>query len=279
MLTLGIRVAAERAELVLAELLSLVPSGVQERQLDDDTVEYLIFGKAAELPAMVDIEAAAGTALVDVARGEIEDDWAQRWRSFHKPVSVGSGRLRVRPPWEAADSGAEIELVIDPGQAFGTGAHYTTRMCLELMLSLADDPQLAGSGVVDIGCGSGVLAIAAARLGFTPVLGLDHEHESVRATLENAAVNGVQLKARHWDLLYDGLPPAAPLVFANLLRPLLLRIAADGFDGQLPLAMIASGLLAEEADEIASAFAHLGLQETQRLHGGEWAALLLRSGH
>ena len=166
-----------------------------------------------------------------------------------------------------------LDIAIDPAQAFGTGAHHTTRLCLEALLQLAG--QEVGGALLDLGCGSGVLAIAAAKLGWQPVLGLDHERESVEATLDNAAVNGVVVEARHYDLLRDGPPPAAPVVVANLLRPLLLHVAAEGFAGEQPRVLIASGLLAHEADEVAAAFARRDLHERERRHGGEWAALTL----
>ena len=127
-----------------------------------------------------------------------------------------------------------------------------------------------------MGCGSGVLAIAAARLGWGPVLGIDHERESVQATLDNAAANGVSVQTRRHDLLRDGPAPGAPTVLANLLRPLLLHVAQEGFAGTRPDALVASGLLAHEGDEVAAAFARHDLRETTRRHGGEWVALLLR---
>jgi ribosomal protein L11 methyltransferase len=164
------------------------------------------------------------------------------------------------------------EVVIDPGQAFGTGAHHTTRLCLELLLEL--EP---GGRLIDLGCGSGVLAIAAAKVGFDPVGGVDHERESVEATRDNAAVNGVTVAIERFDLMRDGAAPTAPTVVANLLRPLLLAVAERGFAGEPPRTLVASGLLAHEADEIAAAFAHHhGLREAARRHAGEWAALLLR---
>jgi ribosomal protein L11 methyltransferase len=280
MIRLALRVRREDAEVALAELLELAPSGVEERELPGGLVEYAIYGPPGEVPALPDLRAAAGGALVEVVTEEIPDDWHERWKAFHRPVLVPPGArggrgLRVRPPWEApaGDLGLE-ELVIDPGQAFGTGAHDTTRLCLELLLEL--EP---GGACVDVGCGSGVLAIAAARLGWDPVLGLDHEAESVAATEANAAENGAVVGARRFDLLFDGPAPGAPTVLANLLRPLLLHVAEQGFEGgAAPRALIASGLLAHEADEVAAAFAAgLGLREAQRRHGGEWAALLLVS--
>lgn len=280
MIRLALRVRREEAEAVLAELLPLAPSGVEERDLGE-LVEYAVYGSPGELPALPDLRAAAGGALVEVLTEEIPDDWHERWRAFHRPAEVrAAGReLRVRPPWEApADAGGAVELVIDPGQAFGTGAHDTTRLCLELLLELRARREPPLGACVDVGCGSGVLGIAAARLGWGPVVGLDHEAESVAATARNARANGVRLSARRFDLLFDGPVPGAPTVLANLLRPLLLSLAQTGFaDGRAPRALVAGGLLAHEADEVGAAFAASGLRETARRSRGEWAALLLES--
>jgi ribosomal protein L11 methyltransferase len=269
---LALRVRRADAEVVLAELLELAPAGVEERDVSAGVVEYAVYGAPGELPALPELRAAAGGALVDVATTEVADDWSERWRAFHEPVTV-DGRVHVRAPWHdapAAGSGV-LDVVIDPGQAFGTGAHATTRLCLELLLEL--DPWGA---VVDLGCGSGVLAIAAAKLGFGPVLGVDHDPLAIDATRENARVNGVRVEARRYDLTRDGPAPAAPTVLANLLGPLLRRLAETGFEGGVrPGALIASGLLATEADEIAAAFARRGLAERSRRTDGEWAALLL----
>lgn len=267
MIRLAVRVARERAELVLAELLELAPGGVEERE-DGDVVEYAIYGAPGEVPALPALRAVAGDALVEVTTSEVADDWAERWRAFHEPVAVG--RLYVRPPWAPPRAGA-LDVVIDPAQAFGTGAHATTRLCLELLGEL--EPAVP---LLDLGCGSGVLAIAAARLGWAPVVGLDHDPEAVRATLANAEVNGVAVEARRHDLLRDGPAPAAPTVLANLLRPLLLRVASDGFAGGTPSTLVASGLLVAEGDEVAAAFARLGLREVERREQGEWIALILR---
>jgi ribosomal protein L11 methyltransferase len=268
---LALRVSREDAEIALAELLELAPTGVEETDLGSE-VEYAVYGAPGELPTLPDLEAAAGDALVAVSTTEVGDDWADRWRRFHEPVLVG-GVLHVRPPWCAAHGGGGVhEIVIDPGQAFGTGAHHTTRLCLELLLELPP-----GGALLDLGCGSGVLAIAAAKLGWSPVLGLDHEPEAVTATLENAAANDVEVEAERHDLLRDGPAPGAPTVVANLLRPLLLRVADDGFaGGERPRALVASGLLTGEADEVAGQPARrLGLAERARRSSGEWSALLL----
>ena len=280
MIRLALRVRRDDAEVALAELLELAPRGVEERDLGD-VVEYAVYGAPGELPALPDLRAAAGAALVDVSSEEVADDWHERWREFHRPVEIpgpgpGASRLHVRAPWHppSADPAA-IDLVVDPGQAFGTGAHATTRLCLELLLEL--EP---GGALVDLGCGSGILGIAAVRLGWDPVTGVDHERESVRATGENAAANGVRLTAVRHDLVHDGPGPSAPTVVANLLGPLLLRMARDGLSGgERPRTLIAGGLLRAEAGDVARALAAgFGLREAQRRHSGEWAALLLTDG-
>ena len=275
MIRLAIRVARADAEIALAELLALAPAGVEEVD-HGDTVEYAVYGAEGELPTLPDVRAAAGAALVEVTTTQVADDWASRWRDFHVPVTIG-GRLHVRPPWiDPPANAAVMDIVIDPNQAFGTGAHATTRLCLEALLAL---PQ-PGGPLVDLGCGSGVLAIAAAKLGWGPVSGLDHEAAAVVAARENARANGVTFDVRRGDLLHGASPaPSAPTVVANLLRPLLAHIAEIGFAGEAPHTLIVSGLLRAEADAIAAAFARAqGLRERERGERGEWAALTLVRG-
>jgi ribosomal protein L11 methyltransferase len=264
MLRLAVRVHSEDAELVLAELLELAPGGVEEVALPGRVVEYAVYGAPGELPALPDVQAAAGGALVEVSTSEIDDDWSERWREFHRPL-VLPGRLTVRPPWEPPGT-TPIDLVIDPGQAFGTGAHATTRMCLELLLGL--EP---GGSFVDLGSGSGVLAIAAARRGFAPVLALDNDPASVVATRTNARANGVEIDVRRHDLRTDSTP-AAQTIAANLLGRLLIAWA-ERLDHP-PERLIASGALAGEADAVARAFAAKGLLESSRRRSAEWVALL-----
>jgi ribosomal protein L11 methyltransferase len=294
---LAIRVAREEAEQVLAELLELTPSGVEETEGPGGTIEYAVYGAEGELPGLPDLEAVVGEALVEISTTEVPDDWHERWKRFHRPILIAAPEasardtpmpsLHVRPPWEAPrePSRSEIrEIVIDPGQAFGTGAHASTRMCLELLLELATHEPPAGP-LLDVGTGSGVLAIAAAGLGFQPVLGLDNEQESVLAAAENAVVNGVDIETRRFDLRTQALPAmeqpgdhdGMPVILANLLRPLLLELASTMVSS--PAHLIASGLLTEEVDEIVDAFSKaLGLRERERRSSGEWAAVWLSAG-
>jgi ribosomal protein L11 methyltransferase len=266
MIRLAVRVAREHAELALAELIVLAPAGVEEVDVSDDVVEYAVYGAEGELPDLGEIRAAAGEALVEVTTTVVGDDWSERWREFHQPLVIGDPpALRLRAPWHEPSDLPEV--VIDPGQAFGTGMHPTTRLCVELLLA---EPS-PGGALVDLGCGSGVLGIAAAKLGYGPVEGYDHETESVAATLENAAANGVTMGAHLWDLRRDPVP-TAPTVTANLLRPLLLLLAERM--ASVPDTLIASGLLEHEADEIAVAFA--GMVEADRRVLDGWSAVLLR---
>jgi ribosomal protein L11 methyltransferase len=150
-----------------------------------------------------------------VRKTEIAGDWRDRWKEFHRPIRVGP--LWIGPSWHEPPAGATT-IVIDPGRAFGTGAHPTTRLCVELLL------ELEPSSVVDLGCGSGILAIVAAKLGFAPVVALDADENAVTATAQNAAANGVSVDARRVDILAKEAP-AAELALANITRPALEALA------------------------------------------------------
>lgn len=312
MIRRAVRVAREDADVVLARLTEVAPLGVEEGDTDG-LVEFALYGDADALPSDPALRELLGDGVVAIVDAAVADDWDVRWMTFHEPVLIAD-RLYVRPPWAdryAGDVPGVRDLVIDPAQAFGTGGHATTRLCLELLVVLADEDDAAGTTgadgpdavadrsdgsdgarrtrgpVLDLGCGSGVLAVAAAQLGWGPVHGVDNEPPSVAATVENAQVNGVTVTAAEYDLLRDGpagMPAAAtvdgrpPLVLANLLRPLLLRVASDGFADPQPHAVIASGLLTHEVDGIVRAFAGLGFAEAERRESGDWAAVLLRRG-
>ncbi len=252
---------------MLAELLELSPAGLE--QVDGNGfVEFALYGAPGELPALGEGDAEVAGVRVTVRGSEVPDDWAERWKRFHAPVLVG-GRIWVRPPWEApAIRPGVVDLVIDPGRAFGTGAHPTTRLCLELLLGVEPRASFA-----DLGCGSGVLAIAAARLGFSPVVALDSDRLAIEATTANARDNGVALERVARVNLRAEPAPATDVVAANLMRPLLLRVA-ELMEAR-PRVLLASGLLPGEADEVAPAFAPM--REERRLTERGWSALLLVS--
>ncbi|MBA3302103.1 MAG: 50S ribosomal protein L11 methyltransferase [Thermoleophilaceae bacterium] len=264
MIRLAVRAPAAQAELVLAELLAIAPSGVE--QVDGEGwIEYAVYGAPGELPSLPEGEAVVAGVRVRVSGEPTPDDWAERWKRFHRPVLIAD-RLYVRPPWEEpAIRPGVLEIVIDPGQAFGTGAHATTALTLELLCGLD-----ASGSFVDLGCGSGVLSIAAAKLGFSPVGAYDADVLAVDATRANARANGVELDAVERFDLRQGPAPSAQTVAANLMRPLLLSLA-NRFEP--PRALVLSGLLGHEADEVAAAFSPLA--EERRVLDRGWAALLL----
>jgi ribosomal protein L11 methyltransferase len=274
MIRLAVRCRPEQAEQVLAELVELVPGGVEEEH-GPDWVEYAIYGAPGELPDLPDLEAAAGGGLVAIETTEIPDDWADRWRDFHEPVAIAGGRLVVRPSWEEGGRGGDVDVIIDPGRAFGTGAHATTRCCLELLLGLADRG-LASGPLADWGTGSGVLAIAAAKLGWAPVVGYDHEAPAVAAAAANAVANGADVAFERLNLR-EQAPPPAPTVVANLTAPLLLPLAERMAAGEIdaPERMVVSGLLRTERERVAGAYRAAGLGVEGELADGDWAALLL----
>jgi ribosomal protein L11 methyltransferase len=295
LIRLAVRCAAEQAETVLAELLELAPGGVEQVDAPDGRagiVEYAVYGARGELPDLGVLDAAAGGTAVEVDSREVPDDWAERWKRFYYPVLI-AGRLYVRPPWEEpAQRGGVEEIVIDPGGAFGTGTHPTTRMCLELILEAHTascrrlvDPGLSRSvagalggrepgAFTDLGCGSGVLAIAAAKLGFDPVLGVDADRAAIDETDRNARANGVLLEVRRADLRRDPVP-VGDVAAANLTARLCGDVVRGWAErGERPGIAILSGFLREQADDVEAALTAAGLTQRRRLVAGDWAAIL-----
>ena len=256
---LGIRVRREQAEVALAALLPLLHAGAEETEPAPGEVEYATYAPRAELPAERDIRALAGDAVLDVTLTDVPGGWETRWHDHLRPVRVGA--LRVRPPWV---EGAADDLVIDPGALFGAGTHPTTQLCLELLLDAEPDGALC-----DWGAGTGILAIAAARLGWEPVVAVEVDPGALELISLNAAANRVAVTTR-WLNLAATPAPAAPTVVANLTRELLLDVAA--IVEQRPGRLIASGLLTGEVDEVVAAF---GMREQRRVARGEWAAVVL----
>ena len=241
---------AEAEEALVARLLELFPAGLEEERDDDGRLVLSAYVESAG-----DVPADLGSVRFEA----VGDGWEARWREFHHGVAIAD-RLWVGPPWESAPAGL-VKVVIDPGQAFGTGAHATTALCLELLC------ELESSGpVLDVGCGSGVLAVAAALLGFAPVAACDDDPVAVAATRANAVVNGAAVEAFLADALCDPLP-AAPLLIANILLAPLEALFARA--DVRPERAIVSGLLASEHFEPA------GYRIADRRVQGDWQALVL----
>jgi ribosomal protein L11 methyltransferase len=274
MIRLAVRCAPEYAEHVMANLLELAPNGLEEER-GPGWVEFAIYGPPGEVPELGELQAAAGGSLVDVTTTSVPDDWADRWADFHRPIEV-AGRIGVRPSWWDPQDGL-IDVVVDPGRAFGTGGHPTTRLSLALLIELEEGGEATGP-LADWGTGSGVLGIAAAKLGWSPVIGCDREEASLETARANAEANGVEMEIERVDVR-EGPPPVRPTVVANLTANLLRECAAHlGGGDEVPASLVCSGMLESELDGVASAFASTGLREAERRSEGEWAALLLRRG-
>jgi ribosomal protein L11 methyltransferase len=261
---LGIRVRGDRAEIALAELLPILQAGAEERDVDGD-VEYSLYAPAGELPRLDDIRELVGDALVDVTSEPVEAGWERRWHEYLRPVHVGS--LVVRPPWIEGDPD---DLVIDPDVFFGAGTHPTTRLCLQLLL----DVEQPGGALADWGAGTGLLAIAAARLGFEPVTAVEVDPGALQLISLNAAANRVVVTTK-WLNLAATPAPWAPTVTANLTRGLLIDVAA--VIERPPARMIASGVVQQEVDDVLAAYRAHGMREAARRVEGEWAAVLLEA--
>ena len=270
MIRLAVRCRPEQSDTVLAELVQLAPGGVEE-EAGPGWVEYAIYGAEGELPDLGEVEAAAGDGLVEITSEQVPDDWADRWRDFHEPTVLAGGRVVIRPEWDPSPVPGALDVVIDPGQAFGTGAHPTTRMCVDLLVWLADHGR-AGGALADLGTGSAVLAIVAAKLGWSPVLGVDHELPALEAARANAAANGAEIAFERANLRAEPAPRARTIV-ANLTAPVLRDVAAQMTDP--PNDLVLSGLLTHEAEDLAASFRPHGLATAERLDSGDWSALLL----
>ena len=210
-----------------------------------------------------------------------DQNWMEAWKLHYKPILIGQ-RLLILPAWLDSPEPNRIPIKIDPGMAFGTGTHPTTQLCLELMEISTDHHPL--STVIDVGCGSGILSIAALKLGATKVLGVDIDIESVKNSRENADTNGVGEEL----LLGQGSVTevlsgsfqfkSAPLVVANILAPIIIRLFDAGLadlvepNGEI----ILSGILAHQAENVIEAAQAKGLKRNDQRQIADWVAISLK---
>ena len=223
--------------------------------------------RAAE--ALVAAGRIVGLELAPVTGSIPDEDWKFSYRKHFK-VEVISPRLVVRPPWESvAPVPGQKVLTLDPGIAFGTGQHPTTRACLDAIDALAAED--AGRTFLDVGCGSGILSIAAALEGFREVRGFDNDPDAVRNANENAAANGLGALFFEGDLSAPGVAAPADVVAANVLAPVLVRFAREvGALVNPGGRLILSGILDEQYGEVRDAYAALGFAEFSSRLIGEW---------
>ncbi|HEY6887824.1 MAG TPA: 50S ribosomal protein L11 methyltransferase [Solirubrobacter sp.] len=254
--------SADEKEAVLDALLPLLPAGVHENG------EVLSVFSGVPLSQAV-MEAAAGRPLAEWTVEEVPADWRARRARLGEGGIVVGGRILIRSPWEPPAASGLIDIVVERrGGAFGSGSHPTTQMCLALLL----DVPVAG-GAVDLGCGVGTLAIAAAKLGWDPVVGVDRVPVAIEVARENVARNGVAVDCEVVDLAVDPVP-LAPLLLVNTPPPVHARVAEAMTDEVRHV--IVSGIVAEEVEVVLAGYHAVGFEAAAALGTeDEWIALRL----
>ena len=205
-----------------------------------------------------------------------EEDWENSWKEYFHATKVGE-RIVIKPSWEEYDAQeGEVVLELDPGMAFGTGTHHTTAMCLRLLEGLVKP----GQEIFDIGTGSGVLSIAAAKLGATKILAVDYDELAVRIAEENVAANHTEdvITTRQGDL-FKGIEGEADIVIANIIADIIIRLLPDApshlkKDGR----MITSGIIQDRIDDVIASAEANGMVVEHIERSGDWAAMILRRG-
>ncbi|MEQ8457729.1 MAG: 50S ribosomal protein L11 methyltransferase [Sandaracinaceae bacterium] len=274
-----VAVPVTESDVVSSVLWDAGATGLEER---DATTMDAAAGDGVTLVAHFDEEADALEAVglvtarfdgrfVPTVEHIVGDDWRERWKAFFHTTRVGE-RLVVRPSWETHDAReGDLVIVLDPGQAFGTGTHETTRLVMRELEARVS----GGEHVLDVGCGSGILGIAALKLGAARVVAVDVDPIAVRVTDENAEINGVAVEASTTPV--EDVPGRYPIVLANIRSPILIPMTESLVAHLTPGGvLVLSGLLAEEESEIRAVYdAHLRFDGVRR--DGDWIALAYRS--
>jgi ribosomal protein L11 methyltransferase len=272
-------VAPQDAELLALELWELGATGLEERDrstLNAPDTSAAALTLVASFATEGDAEAAIAALsprFAPTLHHVVGDDWKEAYKAYFKPTRVGA-RLLIRPSWEPYQaSGDEVMLTLDPGAAFGTGTHESTRLVLEALQARL----LPGMAVLDVGCGSGILAIACLLLGAERARAIDVDPEAVTVARENARINAVSERLHADAAPLQTLDERYPLVLANIesrvLVPLHDALCARVEPGGV---LILSGLLAGEREALLAAYGDLEPLETRAQ--GEWIALVLRRG-
>ncbi|MYE77490.1 MAG: 50S ribosomal protein L11 methyltransferase [Chloroflexi bacterium] len=288
----SLRVDGESAEAIAEVLGRYGHQGVSLEQADirPDTWDEADLPPADSLILRAyfpdDVRAAATKAQLEAALGHMrllypmpepvyrlvrEDDWSQAWKAHYQPLRIGR-RLLVRPRWvDVALSEGDIDIALDPGMAFGTGTHPTTQLCLEGLERVVQPGQI----VLDLGCGSGILSIAAVKLGARRALALDIDAIAVSATRENASYNQVAQRITAQQGSIETALSAArrfDVLLVNILARGIMQLAAQGLGEVLRPGGVAlfSGIIAEQADEVSATLGGAGLQIVARHQQGDW---------
>jgi ribosomal protein L11 methyltransferase len=263
---LSFQIPETAREDVLDGILPLLPSGIVERPLRDGVSEISSVGAA--LPRAEELRASTPVELDALAYEDVPADWRERRRRFGGGAVLISDRLVVRSPHDPEVPEGLMEVVIERGASgFGSGSHPTTQMCLGLLLDL----EPAG-GATDLGCGVGTLAIAAAKLGWSPVSGLDRDAPAIQEARANARRNGVEAEFGHADVETAELP-LRELLMANAPPP-VHRVLAAAVTPQVRH-VIVSGIVEGEMEEVQAAYAAAGLHPQRGMAADTWIAMLL----
>jgi ribosomal protein L11 methyltransferase len=254
----ALTVAGTDAESAIGRIVGLAPYGILDQWIGDAVV-LRIRGDAGELRSAAEYATLAGCALISIAERDVPDGWSERRLLDYEPLIVAG--ICVRPSWAVITDGV-IDLVIDDGEAFGTGAHETTRASLAMVCELD-----AGGPLADLGSGSGILSVAAAKLGFDPVVAVDNRADAVSSTRAAAVANGVEIHVRQADLLAEPAP-FAPTISANV--PAHVHVAIGARLPDRPDVVIASGFTAGQLEAVTSSYARLGLAPVRSVEGGGW---------
>jgi len=218
-------------------------------------------------------------SFLDIGSGEIEiekvneEDWAESWKKYYKPFRLGK-HIIIKPIWEEYSSAEKNDIIVemDPGMAFGTGTHETTSMCIELLEKYLNE----NACVFDIGCGSGILSIVAAKLGADHVIAVDLDSNAVEASKKNVALNQLQEKVRIFQgNLLDNISEKADIVVANIIADVIIQLSNSVPDYLKNEALfIASGIIKERKDEAISVLERNGFNIIEITEKGEWCALV-----
>jgi ribosomal protein L11 methyltransferase len=263
--SLALRVAPVDVEEVLDLVIDLAPQGVHELERNGDA-ELVMFGTETELPDDRELRRLCGDLLLRIDRRSAPAAWRERRLVTYRPTVFGD-RLAVRPDWAPPSASGLIDIALVDEGSFGTGTHPTTRACLTVLTGITPQGSFA-----DLGCGSGVLAIAAAALGFSPVLAVDADRAATTSATENAKQNGASVQVRRLDLNADA-PPGTDLVAANVPlavhRGIASRLSAE------TTRVLVSGVGETEAEALLEIYAETGLARRDHHLDRGWLAILL----
>lgn len=275
MIETTIRLRADQVESVLDALLPVIPGGVHHRGEVANGVDELVVFDTAGGPEPEELRRLAGDRIESLTSALVPDGPEERRRRLYRPLLVGP--IWIRPAWAPAAPDHALEVVLSEASGFGTGAHPTTRGCLELLLGL--EP---GGAFADLGCGSAVLSIVAAKLGWGPVTAVDVNADAIESAAANARASGTEVETRTMDLLAEQAPVARtaaanvpPFVHEAIAASMLEQVGAGA---EPPTTMILSGISQSERGDVARAYARLGLEEVAVGGSHDWAVVELRSG-